>query len=77
LASSTKKEKGKARSSLGLLFFFIVSRIIVLIIIAIIFIAVPCPRVFHSRRRKRRIDCRLRVHKTHGSAHFTLALLQM
>jgi hypothetical protein len=39
------------RSSLSLLLFFIVSLLIVFIIV-VVFIAVPCPRFFHNRRRK-------------------------
>jgi uncharacterized membrane protein len=77
LASNTKKLDEKVRFSLGVLLFFIVSLLIIFIVVAIVIIVVPNPRIFHSKRRKRRIDCRLRVHKTHGSAHFALALLQV
>jgi hypothetical protein len=51
--------------------------VVVFIITVVVFIAVPCPRVFHNRRRKSRIDCRRGVLKSHGSAHFALALLQV
>jgi hypothetical protein len=49
--------------------------IIVVVFTIIVGVAVPSPRVFHSRRRKRRLDCGLEGLKTHGSAHLTLALL--
>jgi hypothetical protein len=71
LASSTKKREGKVRSSLKLLFDLI-------IVFTIIFgVAIPSPRVFHSWRRKRRVDCGLGGLKNHGSAHFALALIQV
>jgi hypothetical protein len=75
LASNTKKREGKAASSLGLLLDLIIGFIFVLTII--VGIAVPSPRVFDSGRRKRRVDYGLGGLKTHRSAHFALALLQM
>jgi hypothetical protein len=77
LASSTKKREGKVRSSssLRLILDLIISFIIIFTII--IGIAVPSPRVFHSGRRKMRVDRGLVGLKTHGSVHFTLALLQV
>jgi hypothetical protein len=75
LASSTKKREEKATSSLGLLLDLIIGFIIIFTII--VGIAVPSPRVFHNGRRKRRVDCGLKGLKTHRSAYFTLALLQM
>jgi hypothetical protein len=73
LASSTKKREGNERSSLGLLLDLIIGFIIIFTII--VDDAVPSPRVFHSGRRKRRVDCGLRGLKTHGCAHFAPALL--
>jgi hypothetical protein len=73
LASSTKKREGKARSSLGLLLDLIIGFIIIFTIV--IGVVVPSSRDFHSRRRERRVDYGLGGLKTHGSAHFTLALL--
>jgi hypothetical protein len=75
LASSTKKREGKATSSLRLLLDLIIDFVIVFTIV--IGVAVPSPRVFHNGRRKRRVDCGLEGLKTHGSAHFTLTLLQV
>jgi hypothetical protein len=65
LASNTKKREGKVVPSLELL----------IVIIIIIGVAVPSPRIFHSWRRKRGVDCGLGGLKTHGSVHLTLALL--
>jgi hypothetical protein len=73
LASNTKKREGKAAPLLGLL----LDLIVVIVFTIIVSIIVPSPRVFHSRRRKRRVDCGLGGLKTHRSVHFTLALLQM
>jgi hypothetical protein len=71
LESNTKKERRKkAKSSLGLLF-----NLFIIVIVIAFSVAVPSPWVFHSGRRKRRVDNRLRGLKTHGSAHLTLALL--
>jgi hypothetical protein len=49
LASNTKKREGKARSSFRLFFNLV-------IIVVFIVIAVPSPRVFHSYKKKRRVD---------------------
>jgi hypothetical protein len=49
----------------------------VIIFTIIVGVVVPSPRVFHSGRRKRRVDCGLGGLKIHRSAHFALALLQM
>jgi hypothetical protein len=57
--------------------FFIVSLFIIFIVVVIIIVAVPSPRIFHSKRRKSRIDCGLRLCKTHGSAPFMPTLLQV
>jgi hypothetical protein len=62
-------------SSLRLLLDLIIGFVIIFTII--IGVAVPSPRVFYSERRKWRVDCGLRDLKTHRSAHFALALLQM
>jgi hypothetical protein len=75
LESSTKKREGKARYSLRLLLDLIIGFIIVFTIF--IGVVVPSLRVFHSGRRKRRVDCGLGGLKTHGSVHFALALLQV
>jgi hypothetical protein len=56
-------------TSLRLLFDLFIT--VVVIIVA----TVPSPRVFHSRRRKRRVDSGLEGLKTHGSAHLALTLL--
>jgi hypothetical protein len=50
---------------------------IIIVFIIVIDIAVPIPRVFHSGRRKRRVDRGLRVRKTHGGAHLTLTFLEL
>jgi hypothetical protein len=71
LASNTKKREGKAATSLGLLF----DLFIIVTIVIVVGIAIPSPRVFHSRRRKRRVDSGLGGLKTHGSAHLSLAFL--
>jgi hypothetical protein len=69
LASSTKKREGKAASSLGFAFVFNV-------VVIISFIgAVPCPWVFDSWRRKRRVGEGLGGLKTHVSVHLVLVLL--
>jgi hypothetical protein len=73
LASNTKNREGKSTSSLGLL----IDLIIVIIFTIIIGVVVPSLRVFHSGRRKRRVDCGLEGLKTHRSVNFALALLQM
>jgi hypothetical protein len=75
LASSTKKREGKARSSLGLLLDLIIGLFSVFIVI--VGIAVLSPGVFHHGRRKRRVDCGLKVLKTHRSAYFKLVVLQV
>jgi hypothetical protein len=73
LASNTKKREGKTASSLRLLF----DLIIIVFFTIVVSVAVPSPRVFYSGRRKRRVDYGLGGLKTHRSAHFTLALLQV
>jgi hypothetical protein len=71
LASNTKKREGKTKSSLR--FFF--DLIVIVVVIIAFSVAVPGPRVFHSRRRKRRVDDLLGGLKTHVSVHLALALL--
>jgi hypothetical protein len=67
LASNTKKREGKIRSSLRLFFN--------LVVIVITFgIEVPSPWVFHSSRRKRRVDDWLGGLKTHRSVPLALVL---
>jgi hypothetical protein len=66
LAPSTKKREGKTTSSLG---FFLN------LIVIVVGVAAPHPQIFHSWRRKRRVDDRLGSLKTHRYAHFVLALL--
>jgi hypothetical protein len=44
-------------------------------LIIIVGVAVPSPRIFHSGRRKRRVDYGRGGLKTHGNSHLTLALL--
>jgi hypothetical protein len=49
--------------------------IIIVAFIIIVGIAVPSPRIFHSGRRKRRVDYGRGGLKTHGNSHLTLVLL--
>jgi hypothetical protein len=71
LASNTKKREGKATTtSLGFRF-----NLFIIVFIIAFGVAVPSPRVFHSGRRKRRVDDGLESLKTHRSAHLSLMLL--
>jgi hypothetical protein len=64
LASNTKKREGKIESSLRVFFFNLV--VVVFFFAVFTFgVAVPCPRVFYSWRRKRWIDDGLGGLKTH------------
>jgi hypothetical protein len=71
LASNTKNREGKITTSLRSLF----NLVIIVIFIIATDTAVPSPRVFHSRRRKRKAYYGLRGLKTHGSVHLALAFL--
>jgi hypothetical protein len=67
-----KREKEKQQSSFR---FFLDLIIVIFIFIFTAGIVIPCPRVFHSWRRKTWIDDELGGLKTHGHVHLTLALL--
>jgi Na+/proline symporter len=71
LASNTKKSEEKVTTSLRLFFNLF---IIVVFIIAFC-VAVLGPWIFHSGRRKRRVDDGLGALKTHRSVHLSLTLL--
>jgi hypothetical protein len=72
LPPNIKKREGKAMSSLRVFFFNLIIVVFFFFPVFASGVAVPCPRVFHSWRRKKWIDNGLGGLKTLRCMHLAL-----